>query len=241
MDKVSVVIPTYNRFNYLLNTIESVKNQTYSNIEIIVVNDCSTQKEYYEYDWKANDINIIHLEQNSKSVFGFACPGGYQKNFGMKEATGTWIAFCDDDDIWLPNKLELQLKKMAETGCKMASTEAYCGYGIYDPDKKYEKYLQDYALGGIKFIYRKTKYSKFFRNGIIPPIFTYDLIRINNIVVCCSFIMHNDIYKKVGDFKPMKTADDYEYWLRCLNYGDIAFVIEPCVYYDRGHGDGQNY
>jgi glycosyltransferase involved in cell wall biosynthesis len=44
MDKVSVVIPTYNRFKYLLNTIQSVKEQTYKNIEIIVVNDCSTEK-----------------------------------------------------------------------------------------------------------------------------------------------------------------------------------------------------
>lgn len=51
MDKVSVVIPSFNRFLYLLNTIESIKKQTYNNIEIIVVNDCSTQKEYYEYDW----------------------------------------------------------------------------------------------------------------------------------------------------------------------------------------------
>ena len=62
MDKVSVVIATYNRLHLLLNTIRSVKEQTYTNIEIIVVNDCSTEKEYYEYDWKANNIIIIHLE-----------------------------------------------------------------------------------------------------------------------------------------------------------------------------------
>lgn len=46
MDKVSVIIPTYNRFKYLLNTIKSIKEQTYLNIEIIVVNDKSTEKEY---------------------------------------------------------------------------------------------------------------------------------------------------------------------------------------------------
>ena len=61
MEKVSVVIPTFNRFNFLLNTIESVKNQTHKNIEIIVVNDCSTQNEYYEYDWdKNNKIDTIN-------------------------------------------------------------------------------------------------------------------------------------------------------------------------------------
>lgn len=50
MDKVSVVIPTYNRFKYLLNTTKFVKEQTYLNIEISVVNDQSTQKEYYDYE-----------------------------------------------------------------------------------------------------------------------------------------------------------------------------------------------
>ena len=49
MEKVSVIIPTFNRFKYLLNTIESVKKQTYNNLEIIVVNDKSIQKEYYNY------------------------------------------------------------------------------------------------------------------------------------------------------------------------------------------------
>ena len=52
MDKVSVVIPTYNRFKYLMHAIKSVKEQTYKNIEIVVVNDCSTQKEYYTFDYK---------------------------------------------------------------------------------------------------------------------------------------------------------------------------------------------
>ena len=69
MEKVSVIIPTFNRFNYLLNTIESVKKQTYKNLEIIVINDKSTQKEYYNYDWDANNISIIHLDQNSKQNF----------------------------------------------------------------------------------------------------------------------------------------------------------------------------
>ena len=59
---VSVIIPTYNRFSYLLNTINSVKNQTYKNIEIIVVNDNSIQKEYYEYEGKKNNIIIKHCK-----------------------------------------------------------------------------------------------------------------------------------------------------------------------------------
>ena len=83
MIKVSVIIPTYNRFDYLLNTIKSVKEQTHQNLEIIVVNDRSIEKEYYDYDWSGNNIKIIHLDKNSKDTFGFACPGGYQRIFGI--------------------------------------------------------------------------------------------------------------------------------------------------------------
>lgn len=85
-DKVSVIIPTYNRFRYLMNTIRSVQAQTYTNLEIIVVNDRSTEPEYYTHDW--NDIRIIHLDRNSKELFGHACPGGFQRNYGMEIATG---------------------------------------------------------------------------------------------------------------------------------------------------------
>ena len=55
MEKITVVIPTYNRFNYLLNTLSSVKEQTHTNIEIIVVNDCSTETEYYQ----PNALNFL--------------------------------------------------------------------------------------------------------------------------------------------------------------------------------------
>ena len=87
MDKISVIIPTFNRFKYLLNTIHSVKKQTYKNIEIIVVNDNSTQTEYYNYDWVANNILIVNLDQNSKQKFGYAC-AGYVRNHGIKVSTG---------------------------------------------------------------------------------------------------------------------------------------------------------
>lgn len=66
---VSVIIPTFNRFKFLLNKINSIKEQTYKNLQIIVVNDCSTENEYDEYDWIENNINIIHLKENTKDIF----------------------------------------------------------------------------------------------------------------------------------------------------------------------------
>ena len=67
---VSVVIPSYNRFNFLVNAIKSVENQTYKNIEIIIINDGSDQREYFENSFGKN-IKIIHMDQNQKQYRGF--------------------------------------------------------------------------------------------------------------------------------------------------------------------------
>ena len=143
MDLVSVIIPTFNRFKYLLNTIKSVKKQTYSNIEIIVINDCSTEKDYYDYDWNGNNIKIIQLEKNSKKIFGYGCVG-FVRNKGIEIASGKYIAFCDDDDIWFPNKIELQIKEISKTNCKMCSTDGLIGKGVFKDNNKYKKYNAEY-------------------------------------------------------------------------------------------------
>ncbi len=240
-DKVSVIIATYNRFFYLLNTIESVKSQTYKNLEIIVVNDKSTQKEYYEYDFESNGIKIIHLVENSKTVHGFACPGGYQRNFGMSVATGKYIAFCDDDDSWFPNKLTLQISKMKQTGCKMSHTEALIGRGIFDANKKYIKYNDEYAYEDIVHRYKIYNCSPFNNDGSYKTIIDLDIMKINNCFICSSVVIEKEIIDKTGLFKSMPTADDYEYWLRVLQHTNSVYIHEPCVYYDELHGNGQNY
>ena len=102
------------------------------------MNDGSSQKEYYEYNWKDNDIVIIHLEQNTKNTLGFAC-ARFVRNKGIEKSSGKYIAFCDDDDIWFPSKIELQLNAMNKTGCKMSSTDGLIGVGVYNNNNFYKK------------------------------------------------------------------------------------------------------
>lgn len=154
MDKVSVVISTYNRFKYLLNTLKSVKEQTYSNIEIIVVNDCSIENEYYEYDWDKNDIKIIHFKKNTRDIFGYPCTS-FVRNTGIELSSGKYIAFCDDDDTWFPNKIELQIKAMRETGCKMSSTDGLIGFGMFDPTKSYKNTMLNTTIKSYKISIEK--------------------------------------------------------------------------------------
>lgn len=238
MDKVSVVIPTYNRFKYLLNTINSVKQQTYSNIEIIVVNDKSTQNEYYEYDWEKNDVKIIHLEKNSKYIFGYGC-AAFVRNKGIELARGKYIAFCDDDDIWFPTKIELQINAMKETGSKMSSTDGLIGNGVYDSTNKYQKYNAEHFYSELQRIYRN-KGSDILDNGF-PRIWTLEFVKIHNCVICSSVLIEKTILDKINNMKCINRSEDYDCWLRALCHTSSVYINDVCFYYDLGHGDGQNY
>jgi len=239
MSKVSVVIPTYNRFKYVLRSIKSIKNQTYNNIEIIVINDCSDEKEYYNYDWEEEGVIMLHLPENSKKIFGYAC-AGFVRNKGIEISNGTYIAFCDDDDIWFPTKIELQLKAIKETGCKMSSTDALIGYGMYNPNKEYPKYNSEWAYNYI--INQYSQQNSILMNNGFPNIFNKEFIEINNCIINSSVLIEKSILDTIGNFKNVKNdVEDYDCWLRALEHTDCIYLSEPCIYYDLGHGYGSNH
>ena len=239
MDKVSVIIPTYNRFSFLLNTIKSIKEQTYKNIEIIVINDCSIQKEYNEYDWKVNNIIIIHLKENSKKKFGFAC-AGFVRNKGIEIATGKYIAFCDDDDIWFSKKIDIQIKAMKDTGCKLSSTDGLIGHGIYNSTLKYKKYNAEHHYKTLQNIYKR-KGSNLLDNGF-PDIWNLNFLKIHNCIICSSVVVEKELLNKINNIKCVKNGiEDYDCWLRVLEHTNSIYVKDICFYYDDKHGDGKNY
>ena len=249
MELVSVIIPTYNRFDCLMNTINSVVNQTYKNIEIIVVNDCSTQIEYYAYDWdKIKNLTVIHLLENSKDKLGYPCVG-YVINQGMKVYKGEYFSTCDDDDVWFPEKIELQLDAMKKNNCKMSSTEGLIGIGPFLTDKKYKKHNSEHYYNDLMNIY-KNKGSELL-NGGFPTMWSLKFLMIHNCIINSSVVIHKDIIEKIGGQLEIKMGGvdidgkivfiDYEYWLRALQHTLCVYVDTPCVYYDNGHGGGQNY
>lgn len=105
---VSVVIPTYNRENLIERSVRSVLNQTYKNLEVIVVDDASTDRTgNVVQEIKDTRIRYIRLEKNSGA--------GHARNSGVKAARGRYVAFNDSDDEWLPTKLEKQMKLMRQS------------------------------------------------------------------------------------------------------------------------------
>ncbi|MCZ0703684.1 teichuronic acid biosynthesis glycosyltransferase TuaG [Natronobacillus azotifigens] len=106
---VSVITPTYNAQRFISNTVTSVINQSYSNWEMILIDDHSsddTVKTIEEYLQKDQRIRLI---KNNKNM-----GAGYARNIGLENARGRYIAFLDSDDQWLPEKLSKQIKFMQD-------------------------------------------------------------------------------------------------------------------------------
>ena len=97
--KISVIIPTYNRANFLPEAIESVINQTQKADEIIIIDDGSTD----------NTIKILYEYKNLKIIQTKNLGVSHARNRGIKEAKNEWVLFLDSDDAWIKNKLEKQI------------------------------------------------------------------------------------------------------------------------------------
>lgn len=113
---VSIIMPSYNTGKYIAESIKSVINQTYTNWELIIVDDCSTDNtDSVVAGFKDERIKYFKNEINSGAAVS--------RNKAFEKVTGKWIAFLDSDDLWLPEKLEKQLHFMKENGYKFTYTD----------------------------------------------------------------------------------------------------------------------
>ena len=102
---VSIIIPTYNTEKFIRTTLQSVKDQTYQNWEMVLVDDASTDRTVSIIEEFAKDddrIKLFKLEKNSGN--------GFARNIALEKATGKYIAYLDADDLWFPEKLEKQIQ-----------------------------------------------------------------------------------------------------------------------------------
>lgn len=122
---VSIIMAAYNAEKTIELAIESVLNQTYSNFELLVINDCSkdgTAKLVEAFSAKDNRVRLISNEKNSGVSF--------TRKHGLEESNGSWIAILDSDDAWAPDKLEKQIKLQKRTNADLLFT----GSAFMDPD-----------------------------------------------------------------------------------------------------------
>jgi glycosyltransferase involved in cell wall biosynthesis len=203
MPKVSVCIPVYNRPE-VGETIESVLSQTYRDFEVIVLDDGSSD----ESTWK-----VISSYGEPVRAFRQANAGIAQaKNACVAKARGVLIAFCDHDDLWLPNKLERQVaifEAQPEVGF------VYCRYSLFSSDR-----------GDFKIRPRK---------GPEGDIFQAMLLKI--FVQTSTAMIRRTVWEIAGPHDPSYfLADDYDFFLRVARVTRAAFVNETLVRY-RLHPD----
>ena len=233
--KISVVITSFNRFEYLLEAIESVQKQEYPNYEIIVINDDSDDERYYEYNFQ-DPIKIFHIKKSETPDWGGA--RNPLRNIGVEKSSGKYIAFLDDDDIWLEGKLKKQVALLENSEFKMSTTEGFYGEGRFNSSTKHLLYNKERWFKFIKKKYKKTNYLK---NNAFPEIWSYDFLNIHNCIITSSVMVERDLFLQMGGFRGIPVAGDYDCWLGLLKLTSSIYLEEPLFYYDNSHGDGRNY
>ncbi len=116
-DLVSIIMPSFNTEKYIGESIKSVLNQTYTNWELLIVDDCSTDDSENVIKKFLSDrrIKYFRLEKNSGAA--------YCRNMALRKARGRWIAFLDSDDLWISRKLEKQIQFMEENDYSFTCTD----------------------------------------------------------------------------------------------------------------------
>lgn len=113
---VSIIMPSYNTAKYISDSIKSIQAQTYTNWELLIVDDCSTDESPHVIR-SFNDPRIILLQNEKNSGAAIS------RNYALREAKGKWIAFLDSDDTWMPEKLEKQIKFMKDNDYAFTFTD----------------------------------------------------------------------------------------------------------------------
>lgn len=201
---VSVIIPTYNRANYLKKSIQSVVSQTIKDIEIIIINNYSTDNTL-EVINSFNDQRIKTINFKNRGVIARS------RNQGIVQSTGKYIAFLDDDDIWCQDKLELQIKYL-EAHPEFGAV--YSNAIIIDEKDNKKGFLIDRG---------RAKEGQVFQNLLG-----------GNFIAILTVLMRRELLESIGLFneEPSLIAiEDYEYWMRISLKFEFGYIGKPLALY----------
>lgn len=202
---VSVVLPTHNRAGILGYAIGSVLGQTERNIELIVVDDASTDDTPVVLNQFAKIDSRIKILRNPEPL-----GGGGARNVGIAASSGEWVAFLDDDDAWMENKLRTQLEKLAVHSSAVACS---CSY-------------ERYTTTGRKMVVR-----------VPDDITLQQLFRLNYLAGASMCMASRSALLSIGGFDTkFRSGQDWDLWVRLRYEGSIAICSEPLIKYQDHNG-----
>ncbi|MBR4927350.1 MAG: glycosyltransferase family 2 protein, partial [Alphaproteobacteria bacterium] len=199
---VSVVMPVYNRENYVKEALDSILNQSFQDFEVIVVDDGSTDKTLSVLQEYAEKDSRIHVYAHEKN-----CGVGCARNTAQSHAIGKYLAIMDSDDVMVPQRLERQVRAMEEN----PDIDAISGrlVNLADP------FEQTWAER--PFEYRLSQPD----NGFLVCLFFANCFGNAGSIIRHSFVKKHDIKYK----EQIKVGEDYDYWLQMtVNDGTLAYM-----------------
>jgi glycosyltransferase involved in cell wall biosynthesis len=199
---VSVIIPAYNASLWIGETISSVIEQDYKQYEIIVVNDGSTDNIVEIAKSFGPAVQCIHKENGGQAS---------ARNAGIRVAKGKYIAFLDADDLWVKDKLKLQVAQLEETGAKWAYADSFA----FDNQSK-------------KILYKFSDRQMQHNGDILKALFSTCFIPSPTAIV------QRSVFTTVGLFNEeagMRNREDWEMWLRIAAVYPIVSISVPLAYY----------
>jgi teichuronic acid biosynthesis glycosyltransferase TuaG len=201
MKSVSVVIPTWNRSALLERAIRSSLHQTHPPLEVLVCDDGSTD-DAEQVVRSIGDSRVIWLPGER------AGRPSVPRNRGIRASAGEWIAFLDDDDVWLPEKLEVQVREAESRRIAAVCSDAWR-------------------------IRQETEDVKSLIGGATTRLSFNDLLAENR-VICSSMLVRRELVLNTGGFpedRELTAVEDYALWLRVADQVEIAYLALPLLNY----------
>ena len=198
---VSIIMPSYNHAKYIAETIESIRQQTYSSWELIIVDDGSDD----------NTEEIIHTINDQRINFykeGRINVAGIIKNIGLSKSKGEFIAFIDSDDLWEPTKIEKQLKALQEY-----PDAGFCLTGGYN----------------FSIIYQPLEYYYKKRTGLRYEQLFIPLLKSEIAGFIQTLLFRRSCLEKAGEFKTHKPFSDVDFIMNLARHYKGIVLYEPLL------------
>lgn len=202
---ISIVLPTFNRKEMLGETIQAILNQTFRDYELIIVDNMS-QDGTSDYVKSLTDQRIKYYRNQNHGIIAI------NRNYGIKQACGQYVAFCDDDDLWLPKKLQKQVG-------------AFLGTTVVAVASNY------IPIGDVRMIRKNLSIGK---NQDYRDYSYEDILLHLNPIISSSVIVRRSILLNLGGFDEsavFRFIEDWELWLRVGRQGRIRVLAEPLLHY----------
>lgn len=212
MKLVSIITPVFNALPFVSKTIDSVLNQTYQHWELILVDDGSTDGSYMKIEPYLKDSRIKYIHQENQGQ-------GKARNTGIKASKGDFIAFLDSDDLWVPEKLDLQISLFDEQDIDLVYSNAFI---INSDGICSDIVMKTGSQAGIQA--ESDLLRNLIRGNIFVPILTV-LLKRESIINSLGFDESTDL----------KNAEDFDLWIRIASQGAKFLFEDRFLSYYRIH------